>query len=163
MDDLDLLAAGFGLVGLVITHSAGRQFRLGRRSVKWPWTPGEVISSEVSVRYERDSGLSDDDVTRTRGFTRPDVRYRYLVGHPRIGTRVSVDAQVETSGLNLAQRWVDKYPPGKKVRVYYDPDDPDEVVLERGEGNFSVFFLGLGLLLLGFCLAHFLRNSPFSR
>ena len=41
-----------------------------------------------------------------------------------------------------------RYPAGLHVQVHYDPNDPDESVLEPGPGWSSLFLLLLGLLFL---------------
>ncbi len=153
MTNADLVAAGIAVIGLAFTRSGARSVIRGRKARAWRSVTGEVLSSETeAVR-----------VSRRESYARAAVRYRYHVGHERIGTRMSFEAEFGSSDSSRALRWVLRYPKGTPVKVYYDPDDPDEAVLEPGEGNVSVLFLGIGVLLLIGVLSYFARHSSFGR
>lgn len=146
MHNADLVAAGIGVIGLSFAWSGGKHVLLGRQSRKWLSVEGRVLSSETKVVRDRQG----------HGYARACVRYRYIVGHERIGERISADAEYTTSDSDRELQWVLRYPRGSACRVYYSPDDPDEAVLERGEGNVSVLFLLVGVVLLSGVLLHFL-------
>ncbi len=122
-----LLASAIGLVGK------------GRNSLDWPTTDGKVVHSEV------------DELSH--GY-KAEIRYIYSVDeNPYTGDTVYVGSH--WGNYEEACRIVARYPEGKKVRVFFNPDDPRQAVLESGpQGtNFAMFFpipfLALGLLCLG--------------
>ena len=52
-----------------------------------------------------------------------------------------------------AQRWVDRFPAGRKVDVWFDPADPAEAVLVRGTSRTNVVALvviGIAFVGIGF-------------
>ena len=92
-------------------------------SRSWPTVPGKIDTSDVSERTSYRSGR----------FWALDVRYRYRVGGvDYIGTQ-----------LAFAPRWIGsqytvddlarRYGVGATVEVRYDPDQPDEAVLETDD------------------------------
>ncbi len=100
--------------------------RLGRNQVaagkNWARTVGEVIESEVELAGSH----SSDDVPDCT----PRVRYRYGVGGKSYeGDRIRFGGQSDTTRL-LAEQTIAKYPAGSKVEVLYDPEHPDNAVLE---------------------------------
>ena len=153
MTNADLVAAGVAVIGLAFTRSGARSVIRGRKALAWRSVTGEVLSSETKV--VRDSS--------GESYARAAVRYRYHVGHERIGTRISFEAEFNSSDSSRALNWVLRYPKGTHVKVYYDPDDADEAVLEPGEGNLSVLFLGIGVVLIIGVLSYLARHSPFGR
>lgn len=47
-----------------------------------------------------------------------------------------------------AQSIADRYAPGTQVTVYYNPQNPDDAVLERSAGTSSKILLWVGLLMI---------------
>ena len=107
---------------------------------------GKVLASELSTRQIQSAKL------RPAAYT-PSVSYDYLVDGKRYeGNRIRLYMENSTSKQAMA-RIGDRYPPGARVRVYYDPQDPSTAVLEPGFTVVSfVVFLGglLGALLAAF-------------
>jgi hypothetical protein len=76
------------------------------------------------------------------------VRYEYVVGgRTYTCDRVSFGDH-SSSDAARAQAIVKRYPKGRKVTAYYDPEDPSLAVLERGTSGWTYAPLGMGLLLL---------------
>jgi hypothetical protein len=128
------------LVGdFLFVREAVRQFQtLGHASVE-----GRVTKCQVT----EDAGEDGP----TYGI---DVEYAYQVaGQPYTSDRVR---DLPMWGRGSAMRFADDHPPGSRVTVFYDPDDPSDAVLEPGVGGaelfqllfllpFNVIMLGLGL------------------
>jgi len=52
----------------------------------------------------------------------------------------------------MVQGATDKYPPGKTVQVYYNPDNPTESALElRAGGVWFFLIVALSLFAFAFC------------
>ena len=59
-----------------------------------------------------------------------------------------------TPSEEFSKRYVEKYPEGSQVRVYYDPENPETSTLEPGpgQGDWLVLAIGLGTLVFGVLL-----------
>lgn len=107
--------------------------------------PGVVLESRVK------ESQGDDSTTYA-----PYIRYSYQYdGRTLASERYSFD-EFFTSDLDYAREAVQQHPPGKKVTVYLDPNDPTRSVLVRqvqGIVYFMLLFLQpfmlVGLALLG--------------
>ena len=121
---LPFLAAAFG-VYLLWTGTA--QIVNSIRSRTWPSAPGEVLSSrvEVSPSYQQSSSTS-----RNRAHYTAKVRYAYMVNGRRFTNDV-ITWRDQSTGGSEAEQLVGRYPAGRKVSVFYDPDNPTTAVLEQ--------------------------------
>jgi hypothetical protein len=103
-------------------------------SKAWISTTGEIIASEVKLPQSHVSDDQDDAVAV--------LRYRYSVGSQSYESdRIKIGGQTSMTRM-LADALVAKYPNGAHVDVYYDPQRPDNVVLEPSRrDNFVVQFI----------------------
>lgn len=142
----------FGLVWMLIVlsidgffvYSAYRMMDARERYLR---APGVVLQSYVESH-------SDSDGTTYSPF----VEYEYEVGGQTYrGDRDSM-FNFSSSSRSNARDVVDRYPAGKRVEVFYDPDDYTESVLDLSDRSvpyFIILFLtpfhciGLGLLSSG--------------
>jgi len=62
-----------------------------------------------------------------------------------------------TPGLESTNSHRNKYPPGAKVTVFYQPDNPENATLEPDPGKdvWLIFTLGIGATLLGIIFLFF--------
>jgi len=141
-----LLGAGTMLViGLLNVHAA-------RACGSWPQTEGVVMSAIPEVSDHPELYLlsrSGSTIYRTR------LNYMYRVaGREHIGNRLRF-GEISTSTPDRALRALQQYPPGKRVRVYYNPKSPAEAVLEPGTEPQTYIFPVVGGLftLLGLAMA----------
>ncbi len=112
-------AAAIGLVVLGLFTLRERS-----RSRGWERTPGRVVSSSVN-----------DFVAKDGAHTyRPMVVFSYSVGALRLMSNRLSFRSLSTSNRGDVETLIARYPAGKHVQVYYDPQEPDRAVLERG-GN----------------------------
>ena len=109
----------------------------------WPDTQGTVISSYIDKRSHRDSNH------HTSTIYTPKIRYQYQVeGKHYTCNRIEFGG--ESGGKrSKAKKVVDKYPSGKKVTVYYNPQDPKVAVLKAGFSWGALFAFLVGIIFFG--------------
>jgi hypothetical protein len=67
------------------------------------------------------------------------ITYQYAVaGRDLTSSRVRIGSKILSGSPHYSQKHVSAYPPGKKVRVRYCPNDPSFSVLEPGP-HFALF------------------------
>jgi len=121
------------VIGLGLLITGASKILMANDSENWPGVQGVILTSKVSVSSGEDSDTYGADVT-----------YRYKVKGKRYkGDKVTV-SEVSTSNQGRAVKIVKRYPKRKKVMVYYDPDDPETSVLERGISGGSWLMPGVG-------------------
>ncbi|MEK7560409.1 MAG: DUF3592 domain-containing protein [Patescibacteria group bacterium] len=133
-----------GIVGALLTIFLGIPMATNAFESKgWPTVDGVITVSNFTTNQDRDDG------SVTYGAS---IAYDYTVnGAAHTGSTVHF-GQYSTSDPSYGRGIVSRYPVGKQVRVFYDPDDPAKSVLESGAGWSSFMVAGIGLLftLLGF-------------
>jgi hypothetical protein len=137
----------FTLLGLVLTALGvalvlrGQSARKdARRSLRWPSVDGVVLTSGV----ESSEVPNDDDLGTVRKFT-PAVTYSLSIGGAaRRGTQIAVGMSNLYSELAEAEQYARRYPVGRRVMVYYDPEGTTSI-LEPGESKSANTILGVGL------------------
>jgi len=117
------LLVGFGLLGL-----GCYQYSAARKARSWPSTQGEVIESRIEQR--RSSGGSRHSTSTTYAAV---ILYEYEVdGKTYSCDRVAFGLSSRVSqGKDDARAVADRYPKGKAVSVYYDPENPESATLEQ--------------------------------
>lgn len=143
--NLGMLAAidmPLGLAAIVaIVIAVVLQLR-ARRSMSWPSTTGHVNSATVDVRVK-------NGANGTSTLYCPMIAYEYVVdGHHYMQNRLLMGAPVSSNFRSRAQKWVDRYPEGSTVKVYYNPDNPSEAVLERKPGGAVMTLWSVALVLV---------------
>ena len=135
---------------------------------EWPSTEGEIVSGEIAAKLVRPFAFGRPSSSRYRYSA--NIRYRYTVeGKKYVSGQISLaknfDRFLDTfSGRGDAAyegTWLAKYPVGKKVLVYFDPDDPSNALLERDEAALAyLFFAGAGVLaFLGLSILKSVRHQ----
>ena len=111
----------------------------GRKSLSWPSVAGTIETSALSS--EADALL-------------PAIKYRYAVAGQTFRSTVEFPSDI-TPTAEFARSYVDKYPVGAHVQVYYDPDRPERATLEPGQrrGDWMILALGIVTTIVGVGLA----------
>ena len=91
------------------------------RCEHWPTTEGVIEQAELKY-HSSDHGSGSYSASITYDYQVAGVHYP--------GTRLAFGEMSSSSGY--AQGILDRFPVGKKVRVYYSPDVPQLAVLETG-------------------------------
>lgn len=129
-----ILAIFFGVRGLLLAHA----------SESWPSAEATVLRSEVEVF----GGGAD---THKRNYA--EVNYEFSVdGKVYTGDRIKFGYS-KTGSRFTAEGLVKRYRKGKKVPVYYMPNDPRQSVLEPSVPWKDVGWPIVGLILLGIAWA----------
>jgi hypothetical protein len=161
------VAGALGLEGLLIAWLVGGLLMLvggtivlavlltvwkGHRTRSWTTTFGRVLSSGV----EETEPVSEEERPSSLGLYQPKVVYEYEADGKRLTTdAIQVRGNVRTTTtIRHEQGLLGRYPAGESVTVYYNPDKPEEAVLEPGvpRGLFPITVVGAGLFLVGLVL-----------
>jgi hypothetical protein len=122
-----------------------------RASRRWPTVPGVVQADEV----ERRQGSFFM-------FYKLALRYRYEVGGISYdGDRVQF-GPARVAARELIAKLATKYPPGARVIVHYDPNDPSAALLETSDemaqqNRWRIWFFFIGPFFLSGVVA--IRNA----
>ena len=141
------VGVGFSIYGYNVLQNA-------KASAEWPAAKGIITVSEVT-KHESTTGTGTNK-RRTVTY-HAKIHYKYSAnGKSYTSNNVTFGQSTEGAG-----EIVNRYPIGKKVKVFYNPQDPKVAVLEPGVSMASYLFLGFGILftLMGFIfLVKFVRT-----
>ncbi|MCH2204522.1 MAG: DUF3592 domain-containing protein [Lentisphaerales bacterium] len=124
----------FVIIGIAVFIFGLKQYSKAKASMDWPQAEGKVISSKVKAHRDSDG--------TTYGA---EINYEYVVDKETITANKVKFGEINTSDSSDASRYVNKYPKGKKVSVYYNTEDVYEAVLEPGVHTSTYFLPGFGL------------------
>lgn len=124
-----VVVAGLSALALFIALMARATALQVEAAQAWPWVEGVIESSDVESFHARDSAALN--VHRWYRYFRAFVVYRYRVGNVDFkGSRLRFGGRIYATFSSLADRDAEAYPAGKKVFVYYNPQNASEAVLE---------------------------------
>jgi hypothetical protein len=137
----------FSLFGLPMVLMGLATFAKDRDIKKWPVATGTIHSSSIESFTVTDKDQSG--YYRTYESFHPDVTYRYTVDGTEHACSGVTRAEESTTDRAAVQACIDRYPPGKEVKVLYDPDDPATAYLEVHSSTGGWIILLFGLLFMG--------------
>jgi hypothetical protein len=131
------MAAAFALLGGGFLFLGMRSLSAARASRLWPSTPGKVTSSQLMIGGSRSSR-----------WYKAQVAYTFAVnGQSYTGEKVFFgDSRFRSRGK--PESVVDRYREGAEVEVFYDPQQPQQAVLERRTGGGNTTYLILGSMFM---------------
>jgi hypothetical protein len=95
-----------------------------KKAQSWSQTTGRIVKSAIETQRHRFQGEAET-VKNV-----PAVEYEFSVGATKVrGSRIAIG---DDSGGANTEATLARYPVGREVAVFYDPDDPANCVLERG-------------------------------
>jgi len=125
----------FTLAGLVMTIWGWVIIARGKQTLRWPSVEGAIEQSSASSE--------ENDIL-------PKIVFTYRVGDHRYQRELALPGG---SGVtpDFAESYVKKYPEGTKVRVHYNPEQPDHATIEPGlaRDDWLVFAVGIAATVLG--------------
>ena len=126
-----------------------RNLAQARKSEHWLTTTGKIISSDLdSLTETNEEGFSTTTYIAKILFTDE------ISGVPYQGDCINFDYGMRTSNLRIQQAIIDQYPEGRSVTVYYDPEKPDQAVLERKvNAAFTTLVVAAIFILIGIIIA----------
>ncbi len=132
-----------------------------KQSQEWNLVQGKVIQSDLQSVLVPGGGrrnrlhINIDGSVRLVTAYIPNIVYEYRVNAKSFQSKQIFLGQQFPSSLNFSINFVEKYPTGKDVTVYYNPEKPETAVLERdrfkelfGYLGGDILFLLLGLAIL---------------
>jgi hypothetical protein len=150
-----LLLFGAWLAYLCVTGLLEKKKNLGlaRLASLWPTVTGKVVSSRIV------EGKSISTETRQEIFTyRPEVEYAYSVGGKDYKASRQAFGKILWYQSVEAEAFKVSHAPGEAVKVYHDPANPQDAVLDPDPSHatklvaadfgllaFGVVLMGLGL------------------
>lgn len=128
----------FIVAGVLATIWGLRILFMARKSQQWPSVEGLIEESDLSS--------ARDDLL-------PHIIYSYSVSQQSYRQAMKFSGDI-TPTQEFAQSYVDKYPVGSRVQVYYNPAKPEIATLEpgMGKGDWLILVIGLVMILFGFLL-----------
>ncbi len=119
----------FLLGGLAITLWGWSIIATARQTLRWPQVDGVIERSDV---------LSDEDDLL------PMIVFSYLVNGQQQNGKVEFPAGTMPTP-ELAASYVERYPLGSRVRVFYNPMNIQQSTLApgMGQGDWMIFALGV--------------------
>ena len=124
----------FAVVGLFLVVKYLRHRSKHQASETWIPAEGKVIQSRVREDFSTDS--DGDSVTTYY----PEVEYIYsFLGKEYQGDRIAFGPKIGGS-RSRAEKIIAKYSSGDMVTIYYDPNKPEESVLERKLSKTSLVY-----------------------
>lgn len=137
----------FAVVGYFVAFHFGKSILdNAKASEKWPAVDGVIARSEV-VTSRGDKGET---------MYAAEVLYKYTVGDREYQCdNVYFGGDYRSSSSSGAYDVVRRYPVGDTVKVHYEPDKPENAVLEPGVTWMSYLVYGIGLVffIIGLLLA----------
>lgn len=117
---------------LVYNHFSAPMVEEAEASKNWPTTSGIITFSDIS-EYINDDGNK---------MYSSSVNYEYTVANKSyIGDRISLSSNGEsTSSIREVKKTLKTYPIDAQVTVYYDPELPNNAVLEPG-ADFLIYLI----------------------
>jgi hypothetical protein len=138
-----------GVMGIITIISGGKQ-------KKWPTVNGRVLASRLEEKREE---VHDEERTRPRVGFAAVVEYEYIHQGERC-TASTLSMAEKQYARSLAQKVIDKYPVGTTVKVYVNPENPVEAVLEPGGSLSGIMFLIIGLTFIATAVMMGLNVAP---
>ncbi len=147
-----LLPVGIMLIGAAVIFIALYWWNDYQSSEEWPTAPGTITRAEVERTNKATFVIGNDD---NKPRYRPYLAYTYIVNgrsytnddlyfsiQALFGTDISYDTHVR------AQHYIGGRQTGQAVTVIYNPDDPQQAILERRIDD-RYFYAGLGAGMVG--------------
>ena len=134
----------FGLIFVIISITSRKRAKAAQT---WPTIPGVVLSSHVEVNSSTDSDGSSSTTYK------PVVAYRYeIMGLEYTGDRIAFGSN--TFSHKKSYEIIGHYPVGQPVTVHYNPDKPQDAVIEaEAKGGVASLIIGIVLMGVGLVMA----------
>lgn len=146
-----IMAIIFAVIGVRAAKVRSDRLAFWNSARNWPSVSGKLLEVGIDVITKR---RNVEDRLLSDTYYRPRIAYSYSVGgRAHKGTRFDCSESLGDTQIRTRAR-ISKYSPGDSADIAYDPDDPDNSVLARG--NKPEAGEGLLSIYLGFSSAIFL-------
>lgn len=114
---------------------------LSKKSKQWPTTMGKILSSEISTL-----GSNCDDMSKSYKAV---IRYQYQVQDNMYrSSRLHYGSWIATDFSSYAKKAAQRYKEGCECTVHYNPQKPQNSVLETKLGMSTYHLLVGGILFI---------------
>jgi len=131
----------FSIFGILMLFFLFLRFDLFFRSKKWPSVEGTIETSRLHVEDK------EDDSGHHFFLCSGEISYRYQIEENEYIAREPV--HVESTDRQSANELVAAYSVGKRVDVFYNPQEPQESTLDTKSREHWSVYLAIGLVFLG--------------
>lgn len=126
---------------------------------RWPSINGKVIATKVVQSTIEKSLRSNDGATESKLSFCPVIEYEYTVNDKRYTSdRLSLSVDQRSSPRYL-EPILKKYAPGTAVKVFYNPDNPADAVLEKVNLLHWIFYVFGAIWLAVWTLAFLIYTT----
>jgi hypothetical protein len=138
---LGVVFFGLGALFLFLTLRARQK---AKTSQGWPVAQGKVLAVDI-----QEHSSYDEDDHSTSATYEPVVQYQYSAGG-REYTNKRIAFGANSFDRSTAQKKAGQYAAGMAVSVHYNPNKPEESVLETSAGGSTVFMVvGIVFAVIG--------------
>lgn len=153
---LQLFAVIFAMAGIAMLVPGVIRLWHAHASSQWPAAEAEIIyAKENSTTTYEDSTRRDPETAQTSYAT--NLVFQYEVASRTHYSNLRRIGQLAGASEEWAAEIASQYPPGKKIRIYYHPENPDFAVIEPGISDEAWYLpaAGAAFLLFGLLVASF--------
>ncbi|MDH5378227.1 MAG: DUF3592 domain-containing protein, partial [Gammaproteobacteria bacterium] len=126
-----LIILVFVLAGVVMAVWSWRKIQNKKQTLDWPEIKAKVVSSKI-----------DQNLT-------PDIEYEFELNGKQVQKKYEFTEGM-TASPEYAQRVVEQHPVGSQLTVYYDPKNPDHIIMSRGPDKEDKISLAIGVAMVVF-------------
>jgi hypothetical protein len=145
---LFVLMIVFPIAGVIVLYFGFQALKNGYQSRAWPAAQGRITQSQAALEHVKRSGSTGSTI---RYAAR--IRYNYTVGAKTYSSSTIGfgKSRYTSKKQSKTMKYLEQYPEGKSVTVYYAPDDPRRAALETGitGGAFLILLIGFVFLIAG--------------
>jgi Protein of unknown function (DUF3592) len=136
---LTCIAVALGVVGLFAFSLMLYRMQLSAQSANYLSVEGVIEESEIRQEHRFRRPVNQ----------KPHITYRYEIdGKSYLSHRFSYADPYGDASESSAQEFIERYPRGKRVAVYYDPAHHAESILHQSTWRDFLFLLTTGSILL---------------
>ena len=138
------------IIGLTLLILALRAIQKQKATSQWLTTEGEITKSGIAKDMNLDRGYS---------LTNADIEYKYnLNGKEYTSNRIYFGSAISMTGKEEKSKILaSKYPLFGKVKVYYNPENLNESVLETGTKTELYWGVVICLIIVAFGIFYCLK------
>lgn len=143
---IGILLLVFGGGGIYLIYLSIKNRQQAAQSQSWPSTAGQVVDARVVEGASGHDDMSENYVLR--------VEYEYTVaGTTYRSHQAAFGPRQSHRHYHQAQAQAGRYPVGAPVTVFYNPDNPQDAVLERrAPATTATLIVGIAFLGAAACL-----------
>jgi hypothetical protein len=146
-----IVGAIFLLIGIIVSFISLIRILQSLFAKSWSTTEGKITRSKIYISRSYSSSNTSSGATKQRTTSyRPDIEFEYRVQDQVYkSTRVYYGSKMGSSWKwRRSKKYVDKYPIGQSLTIFYKPSNYKKAVLEPGIHRELIFSILFGLLIL---------------